>query len=511
MASRSEMARQMPQEQVFVPEKPVVPAVFAGLWTNRGQMLFGLDLAICFVCFIGVYYVRFYLDLPGDEIFGLSVPVPPFAPYLKASILWAGMWVFLLWKDQSYRSDLHFSTQLAGQIRTVLITGLYATGFLMVVSFMFRQLLLSRLVYVTVFVVAGALLIVVRVCFRALARRLDEQCFTAYRILMVGWNKNAAALVDRLRERNRCTHVIGRLEWENRPRAYPDDIPILGVSSDLERIYDRTPFDKLLVVGGGLPSEDDTASRESLIRALNFCEEKNISYYMVPDFLDVAVTRTEVGSFAGVPLVLLQDSALHPAYAIAKRVMDLGISVVTLVLGLPLWLAIALLIKLTSKGPVFYAQERMGMYGKSFRMYKFRSMVPDADEQLRNIIDLDSLAEPVYKIPRDPRVTSIGKLLRRSGLDEIPQLINVLRGEMSVVGPRPEWVGLAQRYEPWERRRLKAKPGITGYQQVMSRGDPSLSKRIELDLYYLKHQGFFLDVFIMLKTMLVVCRGDGID
>jgi ABC-type Mn2+/Zn2+ transport system permease subunit len=129
----------MDQEQVFVPEKPAVPAVFARLWTNRGQILFGLDLSICLVCFIGAYYVRFYLDLPGDEIFGLSVPIPPFAPYLKASVLWAGMWVFLLWKDQSYRSDLHFSTQLAGQIRTVLITGLYATGFLMIVSFMFRR------------------------------------------------------------------------------------------------------------------------------------------------------------------------------------------------------------------------------------------------------------------------------------------------------------------------------------------------------------------------------------
>jgi exopolysaccharide biosynthesis polyprenyl glycosylphosphotransferase len=509
--SRSQTARQIPQEQVCIIERPVVPALFASLWPRRGQILLGLDLAICLVCFIGAYYFRFYLDFPRDQFAFLLVPTPPLTPYLKAAVLWAGMWVFLLWKDQSYRSDLHFSTQLAVQVRTVLITGLYATGFLMAVSFMFRQLLLSRLVYVTVFVVAGLLLILVRVGFRAVARSLDEQCFTVHRLLLVGWNRNAAALVDRLRERNRCTHVIGRLEWENQSRTHPDDIPILGVSSDLERIYDQTPFDKLLVVGGGLPSEDDTASRESLIKALNFCEEKDISYYMIPDFLDVAVTRTEVGSFAGVPLVLLQDSALHPVYAIFKRVVDVAISLLVLVLGLPFWLAIALLIKLTSKGPVFYAQERMGMYGKPFPMYKFRSMVPDADEQLRNIIDLDGLAEPVYKIPQDPRVTSIGKFLRRSGLDEIPQLVNVLRGDMSIVGPRPEWVGLAERYEPWERRRLKAKPGITGYQQVMSRGDPSLAKRIELDLYYLKHQGLFLDVFIMLKTILVVCRGDGID
>ena len=204
----------------------------------------------------------------------------------------------------------------------------------------------------------------------------------------------------------------------------------------------------------------------------------------------MAVTGTEVGSFAGVPLVLLQDSALHPAYAIVKRAMDVGISLVLLVGGLPLWLAIALLIKLTSKGPIFYAQMRMGVYGKPFRMYKFRSMVPDADDQSETSLTWMAWQSLFRRFPEIAWVTSLGKFLRRSGLDEIPQLINVLKGEMSVVGRRPEWVGLADRYEPWEQRRLKAKPGITGFQQVMSRGDPSLAKRIELDLYYLKHRGF---------------------
>ena len=137
------------------------------------------------------------------------------------------------------------------------------------------------------------------------------------------------------------------------------------------------------------------------------------------------------------------------------------------------------------------------------------SMVPDADEQLKNIIDLDNLAEPVYKIPRDPR------LYCRFGHPPalmIPQLINVLRGDMSVVGPRPEWVGLAERYPTVGAAQAQGQTGHhLAIQQVMSRGDPSLAKRIELDLYYLKHQGFFLDVFIMLRTILVVCRGDGID
>jgi len=212
-----------------------------------------------------------------------------------------------------------------------------------------------------------------------------------------------------------------------------------------------------------------------------------------------------------VPLLLLRDSTQHPTYTAVKRVLDIILSLMVLTLGAPLWIGIAIAIKLNSKGHVLYVQERIGMNGKPFRMLKFRSMVDGADEQLDELVDFSSMEEPVFNIRKDPRVTPIGAILRRTSLDEIPQFINVLKGEMSVVGPRPERTELVQLYNAYQWRRLKAKPGITGYQQVMSRGDPSLAKRIEYDLFYLKNQSLWFDLNILLKTTIVVARGDGME
>jgi lipopolysaccharide/colanic/teichoic acid biosynthesis glycosyltransferase len=136
-------------------------------------------------------------------------------------------------------------------------------------------------------------------------------------------------------------------------------------------------------------------------------------------------------------------------------------------------------------------------------------MIDNADQQLKKLVDFDRLSEPVFNIRKDPRITRIGAFLRRTSLDEIPQLLNVLAGQMTIVGPRPERVELVEKYNAWQRRRLKSKPGITGYQQVVSRGDPSLAKRIEYDLFYLKYQGLWMDCVIMMRTFWVIIRGDG--
>ncbi len=142
-------------------------------------------------------------------------------------------------------------------------------------------------------------------------------------------------------------------------------------------------------------------------------------------------------------------------------------------------------------------------------MFKFRSMAADAEERLRELVAFDALAEPVFKLKNDPRVTPVGRLLRRTGLDEVPQLLNVIRGDMSIVGPRPEEVALVERYDAVHRRRLKARPGITGYQQIMNRGEASLVARVRHDLLYLKQQSLMFDFYIMFRTVGVVLRGSG--
>ena len=191
----------------------------------------------------------------------------------------------------------------------------------------------------------------------------------------------------------------------------------------------------------------------------------------------------------------------------AKRCADVVFAGAGLVITLPLWALIALAVKLTSRGPVFFAQERAGLHGRPFRMFKFRSMVADAESRLQELVRIEDLAEPVYKLKDDPRVTPVGRFLRRFGLDELPQLINVLRGEMSLVGPRPEVVSLVKRYDDEQRRRLLMKPGITGYQQIHNRGMPDMAARLAYDTYYLRYRSTLLDVWILAATLFVIASG----
>ncbi len=204
------------------------------------------------------------------------------------------------------------------------------------------------------------------------------------------------------------------------------------------------------------------------------------------------------------PAIDLNTGNVSPFYRIVKRCMDIVVSTLVLIASLPLFTIVASLIKLTSRGPVFYTQMRCGHNGQPFKIYKFRSMIADAEKILPEIMDFDRLKEPVFKIQNDPRVTLIGKFLRKTSIDEIPQLLNVLKGDISLVGPRPEEIALVKRYDPFFRERLKVKPGVTGLQQVICRGSTSMMERMKYDLAYIKKQSLLLDIKILLKTIGVV-------
>jgi exopolysaccharide biosynthesis polyprenyl glycosylphosphotransferase len=476
---------------------------------RRDFVLLFMDIALIALSFVGAYHLRFQMDILVSRFGLISYAVPDFEPYGDALILTSMVWIFLLWKDQSYSCDLLFLRSFANQIRQIVVSGFYAMIFLMVTSFMFRYMLLSRVVYFTVFASSCVLLSLTRAVFYFANKHL-EKCLILRRILVLGHDHNLESLMKRFETQHSCVHVIGQLRWcaEHSLPSNPK-LPILGYPENLDAIYEAVPFDHMIIAGYGYNLENDQTRREALIQTLNFCEAKAIDLYFLPDFVNVAVKQAEIGSLGGLPIFSLRDASLHPCYAIVKRFMDLTIATTICVLGLPVWLVLALMIKLADGGPIFFVQTRSGRHGKPFEMYKFRSMVQDAETRLREILDFDKLDEPVFKIPNDPRVTAVGRFLRRTSLDEIPQLINVIQGSMSLVGPRPEQIELVEKYTPYQRRRLKATPGITGYQQIVSRADPSLNKRIELDLYYLKRQSLFLDLYILFSTILVIVRGSG--
>lgn len=192
-----------------------------------------------------------------------------------------------------------------------------------------------------------------------------------------------------------------------------------------------------------------------------------------------------------------------------KRLIDVIGACVGLILTAPLMVLIALAIRLDSSGPVLFIQLRAGQGGRPFRMYKFRSMVVDAEARLNEVIARNRLPPPVFKIPDDPRVTRVGRVLRRFSLDELPQFVNVLKGEMSLVGPRPEEMRIAALYSPWHRRRLEVKPGITGPMQTYGRGTLSLDERVTLELAYIEDYTIWKDFFYLLKTIKAVLGGRG--
>ncbi len=206
---------------------------------------------------------------------------------------------------------------------------------------------------------------------------------------------------------------------------------------------------------------------------------------------------------------------------LAKRLVDVGVSLTVIILGLPFYLAVALLIKLTSRGPVFYSQKRIGEQGRVFTLFKFRTMRPDSDDSIhreftRSFIEgrmpnssLDEKTPSVYKLTNDPRITAVGNFLRKTSLDELPQFINILRGEMTLVGPRPPLQYELEYYEEWHKLRLEVRPGLTGLWQVSGRSSVSFDEMVKLDLYYIEHWSLLLDLKIMMRTIPVMLFGSG--
>jgi exopolysaccharide biosynthesis polyprenyl glycosylphosphotransferase len=225
----------------------------------------------------------------------------------------------------------------------------------------------------------------------------------------------------------------------------------------------------------------------------------------VPDYFAMALNRASIDSLAGMPMIDLRAPSLTDYERFIKRIFDLTFTFLALPFVLPLMGLIALLIKLDSKGPVIFQQKRVGENGHLFDMLKFRSMVQNAEE-MRSLVEREDNDGHLhqYKNDKDPRITRVGRFIRRASLDELPQFFNVIRGDMSVVGPRPELPQFVERYETWQRRRFAVPQGITGWWQVNGRSEKPMYQNTEDDIFYIQNYSIFLDFQILFKTILTV-------
>ena len=252
-----------------------------------------------------------------------------------------------------------------------------------------------------------------------------------------------------------------------------------------------------------------TSEQERIATISLQLQQQPVMLHMVPSVLDLAFARTPVEILGGIPLISLRESALTEPQRILKRLFDVVGSSLLLIILSPLLILIAIGIKLESSGPIFFWQERIGEQGQRFTILKFRSMSPDADSRWQEVARRDEHDNLVHKHDDDPRVTRLGRMLRRTSLDELPQLLNVLRGEMSLVGPRPEMPYMAAEYAPWQWQRFRVPPGITGWWQVNGRSIRPLHLNTEDDLYYIQNYSFWLDLKILLMTVGTVLKGRG--
>jgi exopolysaccharide biosynthesis polyprenyl glycosylphosphotransferase len=248
---------------------------------------------------------------------------------------------------------------------------------------------------------------------------------------------------------------------------------------------------------------------EKAVQLSQNLQKQPVNVRVIPDYFSVALFRAAVEDVGGMPLINLRAPALNDYERFVKRVFDLIVGSITLLVTLPLMGVIAILIKLDSRGPAIYRQQRVGENGRLFWMLKFRTMVADADARLSEVMREGADGELEFKRPDDPRITRVGRFLRRTSLDEVPQLFNVLKGEMSLVGPRPELPWLVDRYQPWQRKRFAVPQGMTGWWQINGRSSKHMHLSTQDDLYYIQNYSLLLDVRILCKTIGAVLRRKG--
>jgi len=457
-------------------------------------VLFSLLLDIA--CVVGALAIANVLRriLPYGRIGFYPQGVPPVQVYAIAVALWlaTAFTVSLYNSRKVYRAVDEFQT-------LTLTTGFYALAIAGVLYFTFRQT--SRAIVLYSLAVTWLLMVAWRVIVRTVRRRRGLSDTRIIRVLIVG-----AGDVGR-----RVAEMIEEYAWAGlQLEGYLDDdlakhgdgLPVLGTLDDIEEIARERRIDDVILA---LPARAYRRINEAVARL----HSMPIHVRVVPDYFSLALYRATVEDFGGIPMINLRDPVLTPIQRVGKRLLDLVIGGTLTLVAAPLMLAIALAIKLDSRGPVFFRQTRVGENGHLFKMLKFRSMVSDAEDLQAQVNTHDTDGNLIHKTEDDPRVTRVGRFIRRWSLDEFPQFLNVLKGDMSLIGPRPELPWLVDKYEPWQRRRFAVPQGITGWWQVNGRSDKVMHLHTDEDLYYIQNYSLWLDIYILLKTPWVILRGRG--
>ncbi len=410
------------------------------------------------------------------------------------------VWVASAWMYQVYElGPGTIATELARMSRALAATALAAGA----LTFLFREHeAIPRLLAVGYFGLAYLVLSANRIVLRAVARAAGTTSGKIRYYAVVGSGDLADEIVETIRAHPEWGMRLAGCVLERAGEPLSTDSVILGRLDSLGRILEEHVLDEVVFA---VPRE----RLHTIEQAVKTCEEQGVGALISLDVLRYGYSRMTVGDMDGLPMLALTRTPTDRIALAAKRAFDVTVSVAVLLVFSPLLIGAAIAIKLDSPGPIFFRQRRVGVHGRIFDILKFRSMHVDAETRLEGLRAHNEMTGPVFKIRDDPRTTRVGRLLRRTSLDEFPQFWNVLRGEMSVVGPRPPLPSEVRQYKRWQRRRLSMKPGITCIWQISGRNEIDFDRWMELDLQYIDEWSLWNDVRICMKTIPAVLGSRG--
>ena len=455
-----------------------------------------IDGILVNLAFVLAWFVRYELQI-GREV--AEQDYLPLGSYAGIQLTFAALMLATFWLKGLYRPRRRISW--ADEF-TIFATGsLISVAILIVGVFYFRPFGYSRLTFIYAFVLCFVFLTVSRIVVSLIRDHRRRRGLGLRRVLVVGGSNLARTIIQNIVAQPELGYNIVGFVDDN-PREKIGRIPYLGSAERTPTLVESHKVAEVIIA---LPS----ASRNQVTDLLMAVERQNVTLRIVPDFYDLSLNQLDIESINGIPLVRMREARLPGHMFVLKRVLDTVGASVALILMAPVALIIAVAIKVDSPGPIFVRQRRVGRQGRLFDFYKFRSMTVDAEKRLPELMARNETEGPFFKIKDDPRITRVGRAIRRLSLDEVPQFYNVLRGDMSLVGPRPALPREVELYQDWHLRRLSVPPGITGLWQVSGRSDLPFDEMALLDIWYVENWSLGLEVTIMLRTVPAVLFGYG--
>jgi len=469
------------------------------------KLMYGFFLVLNDIFFLSIafylsFYLRFNTGFLGEveEVFYIE------NNYVFYSILFilSAVSIFSFFRlynwDRIYRGSGYYSRIIKGIIINIIV--------IILAGYIFELFTFSRKWILLLFILSVLFIFFSRFFIEFISIKSLKKISGISKSIVLGIGEDAKRIEDSFEKYSlEGDKVLGFVDYRakiKKNKEYSKSFNILGYIEDLKRLIIESEIQRVIIVSSEF-------KYDVLLDILEELKSFDISVLIFPGFFEFSIKRVDMREIAGIPLMQVSNIGFSGINLFLKNTIDYIFGLIIFILFIPIYLIVGSAIKINSPGPVFYKQKRLTKNSKFFYMYKFRSMYIDADERLKDLEEYNEADGPLFKMKRDPRITKVGRFIRRFSIDELPQIINVLRGELSLVGPRPPIPKEIEQYEDWQHKRLNVKQGITGLWQVSGRSELSFEEMARLDLYYIQNWSIEMDIKILLKTIPTVLFGKG--